>query len=140
LVKPAIFLLALTPLAAPLLASTHPIAALILHDFFSHLCHQNPARSFLLQGVPIAVCVRCLGIYAGVALSTLKSLKKPLPLNLLLVTISLNLLDVAAESLGWHGDLPLPRFLLGLSLGLATGLILFRSLAAKSKPAVPRAN
>jgi uncharacterized membrane protein len=133
LVKPAIVLLALTPLAAPLLASTHPMAALLLRDFFSHLCHQNQARSFMLEGAPIAVCVRCLGIYAGVALSTLKSVGKQLSLNLLFSAILLNLIDACAETLRWHADLPFPRFLLGLSLGLATGLILFGSHAPDSE-------
>jgi uncharacterized membrane protein len=134
LVKPAIFLLALTPLAAPLIASTHPMAALILRDFFSHLCHQNPERSFMLRGSPIAVCVRCLGIYTGVAFSTLRSLKKPLAVNLFLAAILLNLMDVAGEALRWHTAPPILRFLLGLSLGLATGLILFGPHAVESKP------
>jgi uncharacterized membrane protein len=109
------------------------MAALLLRDFFSHLCHQNQARSFMLEGAPIAVCVRCLGIYTGVALSTLKRSEKPLSLNLLVLVILLNLMDVSAEALRWHGDLPIPRFLLGLLLGLATGLILFGSHAADSK-------
>jgi len=128
LVKPAIFVLALSPLAAPFLAATHPLAALLLRDFFSHLCHQNPARSFMLEGSPIAVCVRCLGIYTGVALATLRGPKKPLAINLFFVAILLNLIDVAAETLYWHSALPLPRFCLGLSLGLATGSVLFSSL------------
>jgi uncharacterized membrane protein len=127
LVKPAIVLLALTPLAAPLLASTHPLAALILRDFFSPLCHQNPARSFTLDGAPVAVCVRCLGIYAGVALSTLRSPKTPRALYLFFTAILLNLVDIATETLRWHGSMPLLRFILGLFLGLTTGLVLFGS-------------
>ena len=34
--------------------------------------------------------------------------------------MALNLLDVATASLHWHGNLPLPRFLLGLVLGVAS--------------------
>jgi uncharacterized membrane protein len=136
LVKPAIFVLALSPLAAPFLADTHPLAALLLRDFFSHLCHQNPARSLMLEGSPIAVCIRCLGIYTGVALSTLRGpKKKPLAINLFFAAILLNLIDVVAETLHWHSALPLPRFFLGLSLGLATGSVLLGSTRAESEPA-----
>jgi uncharacterized membrane protein len=140
LVKPAIFVLALTPLAAPFLAATHPLAALLLRDFFSHLCHQNPGRSFMLEGSPIAVCVRCLGIYTGVALATLRGLKKPLAINLFFSAILLNIIDVAAEALHWHSALPLPRLFLGLSLGLATGSVLLGSTRAEFEPATQPTN
>jgi uncharacterized membrane protein len=29
------------------------------------VCHQIPQRSFALAGGPVAVCARCLGLYAG---------------------------------------------------------------------------
>ncbi len=35
---------------------------------FSHVCHQQPVRSFAIQGVPLAVCSRCTGIYSGLFL------------------------------------------------------------------------
>jgi uncharacterized membrane protein len=31
------------------------------------LCHQQPARSFSVDGVPLPVCARCTGLYAGAA-------------------------------------------------------------------------
>lgn len=34
---------------------------------FAPLCHQIPGRCFFLGGHPLAVCSRCLGIYAGFA-------------------------------------------------------------------------
>jgi len=40
-------------------------AASFLYAIFSPLCHQIPARCFYLHGFPLAVCGRCLGIYAG---------------------------------------------------------------------------
>jgi uncharacterized membrane protein len=61
----AVAAIALAPLAAPLLAPSHPFAALLIRSFFSRLCHQNPVRSFVVEGSPVAVCVRCLGIYIG---------------------------------------------------------------------------
>jgi uncharacterized membrane protein len=42
-------------------------AARFVYAIFSPVCHQNPERCFALQGLPLAVCGRCLGIYAGFA-------------------------------------------------------------------------
>ena len=62
----ALLLLALSP---PALAKLH------CYDLFDAVmalfvgnCHQQTIRSFWLAGYPLAVCCRCLGIYAGVAL------------------------------------------------------------------------
>jgi uncharacterized membrane protein len=120
-----IFVLAATPVAAPILAASHPLAALVIRSFFAHLCHQDPARSFVIGGSPVAVCVRCLGIYCGTAVGALLQLEKPAAWRLLAVAFLFNVLDVVAGTLHWHGNLPLPRFLLGLTLGLAAGAMLF---------------
>ena len=119
----AILALALAPLAAPLLAASHPLAALLIRDVFSRLCHQDPSRSFMLEGSPVAVCVRCLGIYWGAALAGVLCLGKG-P-RLLGLAMLLNGLDVATGMLHWHGNLPLVRFLLGLLLGMGAGAVLF---------------
>jgi uncharacterized membrane protein len=120
----AILALALAPLAAPLLAASHPMATLFIRSFFSRLCHQDPSRSFVLEGTPVAVCVRCLGIYCGAALATLLRLRKTLATQMLAVALLLNLLDVAAGWMHWHGNLPLPRFFLGLLLGMGAGALI----------------
>jgi hypothetical protein len=58
-----ILTLALSPLAAPLLARSHPLIALLVRSFFSRLCHQDPARSFVVDGSPVAVWQsRCYSI------------------------------------------------------------------------------
>jgi uncharacterized membrane protein len=121
----AVLVLAVSPLAPPFLAASHPLAAMLLRSFFSRLCHQNPARSFMVEGSPVAVCVRCLGIYCGVALAALLRLSTDSARRLLAIAVLLNLLDVAAESLHWQGDLPLPRFLFGMLLGMGAGAVLF---------------
>jgi uncharacterized membrane protein len=36
-----------------------------VYAIFSPVCHQIPSRSFHILGQPLAVCARCLGIYAG---------------------------------------------------------------------------
>ncbi len=38
-------------------------------ELFSFACHQDTSRSFILNGVPLAVCTRCTGIYSGFFIS-----------------------------------------------------------------------
>jgi uncharacterized membrane protein len=128
----AVLALAIAPLAAPLLASGHPLTALLIRSFFSRLCHQNAARSFVIKGSPVAVCVRCLGIYCGVALTVLLPLGKVPGRRLLAAALLLNLLDVAGETLRWYGNLPIPRFLLGLVLGVGAAAVLLSRQAELS--------
>jgi uncharacterized membrane protein len=116
--------LALAPLAAPLLAAGHPLTALLIRNFFSSLCHQIPARSFMVEGSPAAVCVRCTGIYCGAVLGMLLPALKAQAVRLLGMALLLNLLDVLSGMLHWHGDLPWARFLMGLLLGAGVGAIL----------------
>ncbi len=52
--------------AAPLLmANHHELSSLIIYQSLSAVCHQIPERSFHLDGLPLGVCSRCTGIYAG---------------------------------------------------------------------------
>jgi uncharacterized membrane protein len=125
--------LALAPLTAPLLAPSHPLVALLIRNFFSRLCHQDPTRSFMVEGSPVAVCVRCLGIYCGAALATLLGMEIAEARRLLAIALLLNLLDVATALLPWHGNLPLPRFFLGLLLGFGAGAVLLSPLR-RSQP------
>jgi uncharacterized membrane protein len=83
----------------------------------------------MVQGSPIAVCLRCLGIYCGVAFATLLGTGKTPAKRLLAIALLLNLLDVATASLHWHGNMPLPRFLLGFLLGVGTGAVLLSPLS-----------
>ncbi len=114
--------LTLASLAAPVLAGSYPLTALLIRNFFSQLCHQDPNRSFLLDGAPVAVCARCLGIYCGVAVGALVRLG--LGRQLLGLALALNLVDVATGVMHWHGNLPVFRFFLGLMLGVGVGAVL----------------
>jgi uncharacterized membrane protein len=122
----SLFILALVltlgPLAAPLLAAGHPFAALLIRNFFSRLCHQDPSRSFVVDGSAVAVCVRCLGIYWGAAVGIVVRLRWAR--WLLIAAVVLNLVDVASEAIHWHGSLSLVRFFLGLMLGVGVGAVL----------------
>jgi uncharacterized membrane protein len=125
--------LTLAPVAAPLLAANHPLAALLIRNFFARLCHQEAARSFVVNGSPVAVCVRCLGIYWGVAVALLLRLRRPR--RLLAVAMVVNLADVASGAMHWHGDLPFLRFFFGLMLGLGVGAVLSLWDVGRSLPA-----
>ena len=50
------------------LARGSSVTAFVVYDVFSHLCHQQPERSFFIAGQKFAVCARCTGIYFGFAL------------------------------------------------------------------------
>jgi uncharacterized membrane protein len=118
----------LLALSAPWLTIRHPAAALAIRGFFSRLCHQDPARSFAIGGSPVAVCVRCLGIYGGVAAGALLSgclrWQRSTTLRCFFAGLLLNGADVAAEALRLHGNLPLVRLLFGALLGIAAGILL----------------
>jgi uncharacterized membrane protein len=115
------------PLAAPLAEAQHPLAALAVRSLYSGLCHQDPARSFTINGWPAAVCVRCLGIYLGAALGVIAApywrLRREFARQICCAAALLNLLDALTEILRLHGDLPLPRFFFGALLGAACSLM-----------------
>ncbi len=53
---------------APWLAAKGAVGpARVLYALFRPVCHQIADRCFMLAGHPLAVCGRCLGIYAGFA-------------------------------------------------------------------------
>lgn len=58
-------------ISAPLIQSSHPALAFKIYRAFSFVCHQIPERSFHVYGNKFAVCSRCTGIYAGLAVATL---------------------------------------------------------------------
>lgn len=118
----ALFALALAP--AWLRQHGEGIAAMALFAFFRRLCHQQAERSLMLFGAPIAVCARCLGAYAGAALGGLVRLEHRFAIRLLGLALASNLVDIAAESLGLHGNIPLSRLLIGGTLGIAAGTLL----------------
>ena len=67
----AVVWLGLAVLAPWLAARGSGTAARTVYALFSPVCHQLPGRCFALFGRPMAVCGRCLGIYAGFAAGTL---------------------------------------------------------------------
>jgi uncharacterized membrane protein len=91
---------------------------------FALVCHQRPERSFWICGAPVAVCARCLGIYLGAAIGLFLRTSHRLAIHLLTIAATLNLLDVATEFAGLHGNWMGVRFTLGVALGAAGGLLI----------------
>ncbi|MGB8889814.1 MAG: DUF2085 domain-containing protein [Candidatus Korobacteraceae bacterium] len=97
---------------------------LALQRGFALVCHQRPERSFWIFGAPVAVCARCLGIYLGAAIGLLFRASRRVAIHLLIAAAILNLLDVATEFAGLHGNWMTLRFALGIALGAAGGLLI----------------
>ncbi len=102
------------------------------HKAFNGLCHQDPQRSFWINGTPMAVCTRCFGIYSGFlsawilfpAASSFLQYLNGYKRWLLIVIISINIIDVIANFFGiWHNT-HLSRFTLGSFIGISVVLII----------------
>ena len=113
-------------LAAPGLGMEWP------YDFCSAACHQRPERCYGYDGHPMALCVRCLWLYGGLALGHALfcewRLCEPNARKLLLVSLGLLLVDVASEALGLRADSSTVRALTGLLAGLACSWYTLRGL------------
>ena len=136
-------------MAAPLLLACGAIATpyLLTHNLlllafalergFGLVCHQRPERCFWIFGAPIAVCARCLGIYAGAALGLLARTSRRIALRLLLAAAAINLIDWTTELSGLHGNWLGVRFCLGLALGAAGAMLVSSSIFEAEHPALP---
>jgi uncharacterized membrane protein len=112
------------PLAA---ANNNPRLALTIYRAFSTVCHQLPERSFFIAGHPLAVCARCLGLYAGFGLvlflypliRPLRSNSLPPPKWLFLSAAPLSL-DFTLTLFGIWENTHTSRLLTGMLLGGVT--------------------
>jgi uncharacterized membrane protein len=110
------------------------------HKIFRSLCHQNPLRSFWVNGQPMAVCSRCLGIYTGFLAGWLLlpplafiEFKEPSTVKKgLLGIILINLLDIVGNLLGFWQNTLVSRLVLGWLLGW-TPVLLFSGEFFKNK-------
>ena len=121
--------LAFAALSAPYLLTHHfAFVGFELQRAFALVCHQHPDRSFWIFGAPVAVCARCLGIYSGAAIGLVLRISRRVAFQLLITAVALNLLDAIAELVGLHGNWMTVRFVLGLLLGAAGGLLISSSM------------
>jgi uncharacterized membrane protein len=99
-------------------------AARFVYAVFSPLCHQIADRCFVLDGHPLAVCGRCLGIYAGFAAGLLlyplvrgfSRISLPPVWLFLLLTVPMALDGVAGILGAWRSPIGL-RFATGFAWG-----------------------
>jgi uncharacterized membrane protein len=112
-------------ISAPWLAGHgRTAAARFIYAVFAPLCHQIPDRCFHLDGLPMAVCGRCLGIYAGFAAGLLAYPlvrgfgRLTLPSILLFLGLTLPMaVEAAGGIMGfWRSPIGL-RFATGLAWG-----------------------
>jgi len=132
-------------LAAPPLLEASGIRtpSLLIRALLDPVCHQMPERSFWLAGAPLAVCARCIGLYAGflagcvsLAAFALRGSRwpgPPPPRSVLLVMALPTFLELLAESTGltqssgplralagWLFGLVVPCYLLPAIEGMAS--------------------
>ena len=125
-------------------------AARLIYAAFSPVCHQVPGRCFTFHGQPLAVCGRCLGIYAGFAAGLVlypfvrgfSKLELPSARVFLLLTLPMAV-DGAAGILGiWASPIRV-RFVTGVVWGTVLPFFFLTGLAdlllARRKRAVARA-
>lgn len=99
---------------------------------FDYLCHQDPARSFEVNGTQMAVCSRCFGIYfsfflgvlAMIPLSMVSKRLRILVKPAFFTALLLNFIDVFANAMGFWVNTLFSRFWLGILVGLATAFLL----------------
>lgn len=99
-----------------------------LHALFGLACHQSPERCLVVADHPIALCVRCLGLFfgfgAGAACALVRPSARRTALRILVLAAALTALDVLAEWLGlYHNLIPL-RMVTGCLLGAAITLMI----------------
>jgi uncharacterized membrane protein len=110
---------------APFLKAKSLFLGDFIYALFSSTCHQIPDRCFTLFGHPLAVCTRCLGIYAGFFLGTLffpfsrNSTVRSLPKikTFILVTGPI-VLDTLGNFLSFWSTPSWARFFLGFLWGI----------------------
>lgn len=107
-------------------------ARVVIMDAFSAVCHQLPARSPHVNGIQLAACDRCMGIYFGIPLAavlftalwnTLGPVRERAPRVLLASLVPMGL-DWGLDVLGFVTNTPSSRWMTGLLFGLAAGTYL----------------
>ncbi len=117
---------------------------------FAPLCHQMPSRSLQIDGVPVAICDRCSGIYLGLVVGVAatgwgQSLWEALGRygqHLLLGSLVPLGVDWIGPILGLWGNGPFSRALTGVFFGsVAASYVtdrLLRRVARATSPEGPR--
>ncbi|MBI1357107.1 MAG: DUF2085 domain-containing protein [Acidobacteria bacterium] len=106
---------------APLLLRLGRPEALPLYWALEALCHQTPDRCWLLGGAPAGLCVRCCGLYAGLALAG-SGLLRFSPSRLAAAALLMGL-SWAVEAAGAAHPPPWTRWAAGAAFGVVAGAV-----------------
>ncbi len=118
--------------AAPVLQQEGSFLGWVVRAGGSIICHQDGGRSFSIGGVPLAVCSRCIGLYAGGVIGLLggglrRAWLRPAPKALFFVLIAPTLVDAVLPMtglFGYTGVGNLNRMLISLPAGGVCGWFL----------------
>lgn len=109
------------------------------HLLFSDLCHQASDRSFWMNGQPMAVCSRCLGIYSGFFTGLLliptyvyKAVFGWPAKKLVVLILILNIIDVIGNNIGLWQNTLISRLVLGYMIGHSSAFILAKAFFNKT--------
>lgn len=113
---------------APWARSQEWPGGVLLYALFSPICHQNPGRSFQCFGFPLAVCHRCVGLYAGftaglLVLPYLERLRRFLLARSRVILIFFAPLAIDVALFKWN--VPTSRFVTGLVAAFPVGLFVW---------------
>jgi uncharacterized membrane protein len=101
---------------------------LLLKDLAESSCHQIPERCFTISGNSMAVCVRCVGVYAGATFSilflTLTSHQVKHPWRVALLCMGIMVADWAREIVDLGGNIVWIRMITGAFGGIGTYICL----------------
>lgn len=101
------------------------------HQAFFDFCHQIPERSFWINGQPMAVCSRCIGIYSGFTVGWLllplwsveKSASGWSMKKIALAFVLINFFDIVGNMLGFWQNTLVSRLAMGYTMGISAALI-----------------
>ncbi len=88
---------------------------------YSRVCHQDPAKTFSINGSLLLVCARCTGIYLGafftITVLLLTTIKLHLTKKILIISGLPMLLDVISYSIGFYNYSKILAFVTGFIFG-----------------------
>jgi uncharacterized membrane protein len=115
----------------------------LLNSIYSKFCHQDPSRSFYINGNKLLVCARCTGIYLG-ALSVLflslfinLKIKATDEFKLLLFSALPMLIDVLLYNIGVYEYSKIIALATGLILGAAAAFCINNFIVHSIEKRIP---
>ena len=96
-----------------------------IRPYLHFACHQNPSRCLLIDGHSLALCARCLGVYAGfLSWPLVRRLNRLYLLPWILIAVG----ELFYQFMGGDGS---NQWRLAAGIGLAYGIIIGLQLSTK---------